>query len=60
MKKYLYIINAPTPSFSLPGIGYVRKEAGETILLEEAQRRVVESPGFAYKEYFSFVEEVEE
>jgi hypothetical protein len=60
MKKYLYIINAPTPSFSLPGIGYVRKEAGETILLEEAQRRAVESPGFAYKDYFSFVEEVED
>jgi hypothetical protein len=60
MKKYLYMINAPTPSFSLPGMGYIRKQAGETILLEEAQRKVVESDSFAYRDYFLFIEEVEE
>jgi hypothetical protein len=41
-------------------MGYIRKQAGETILLEEAQRKVVESDSFAYRDYFLFIEEVEE
>lgn len=58
MRKYMYVINAPTPTFNLPGIGYIRKQAGETIVLDETQRNLVESPTFPYKEYFSFVGEV--
>jgi len=58
MKKFLFVINAPTPSIHLPGVGYVRKQAGETIILDETQKNLVESPSFPYRDYFTFVEEI--
>ena len=58
MARYLYMIKAPTPSFTLPGLGYVRKKAGETLILNEQQKLAVESPAFQYGGYFIFVEEL--
>lgn len=57
--KYAFVVHAPL-STNLPGVGYVRYKAGDTVILDELAAKHVLSENYPYRDYFYLVAKEEE